>query len=397
VNGQDNDADPAGKLLMRVLFTSIRATGHFTPLLPFASALQGRGHEVRVASPPDMPHAMAQAVAAAGLVHTPVGHPGDAALQAAFAREKDLPAERQVGYVVREIFADLLPRAALPALSQTIRDWRPDLIVREAAELAAVIAAAEAGIPHVRVSVSNGHRFQHSIAPVDALRAEAGLAPDNGASLRAACAFTAFPASMEEPGGDGGDLPQFRVRLPRDAALEGRPEWAVASVAPRVYITFGTVLGASAKSRATFRAALDAVASMPLTAMMTTGPSMDRDALGPIPANVTLRDWVPQDHVLPHVDAVFCHAGSGTVIGGLAAGLPFLAAPVGADQPDNARRLAAIGAGLAVDAPDAAAMAVALRRVLEEPSFRDRSRGVAAEIAALPDVDAAVDAMLALA
>ena len=44
-----------------------------------------------------------------------------------------------------------------------------------------------------------------------------------------------------------------------------------------------------------------------------------------------------------------------------------------------------------------AAMAVALRRVLEEPSFRNRSLSVAAEIAALPDVDAAVDAMLTLA
>ena len=350
-----------------------------------------------MATPPGMPQAMAQAMAAAELVHAPVGHPGDAALQAAFAREKDLPAERQEGFVVREIFADLLPRAALPALRQVIRDWRPDLIVREAHEYAAVVAAAEAGIPHLRVSVNNGHRFQLAIASVDAMRADAGLAPDNGASLREARAFTAFPASMEEPGSDDGALPQFRVRLPRDPGPPGRPDWAAPGDAPRVYITFGTALGASARSRATFRAALDAVGSLPVAALMTTGPSMDKQALGTVPANVTLRDWVPQDHVLPHVDAVVCHAGSGTVIGGLAAGLPFLAAPLGADQPDNARRLAAIGAGLAVDAPDAAAMAVALRRVLEEPSFRSRSRGVAAEIAALPDVDAAVDAMLALA
>jgi UDP:flavonoid glycosyltransferase YjiC (YdhE family) len=341
-------------------------------------------------------------VAAVGLVHAPVGRPSDAALQAAFAREKDLPAERQEGYVVRKIFADLLPRAALPALRQTIRDWRPDLIVREAAEYAAVIAAAEAGIPHVRVSVSNGHSFRHAVAPVDVLRAEAGLAPDHGASLRQARAFTAFPASMEEPGSDGATLPQFRVRLPQDPAPEGGPEWAAPGDAPRVYITFGTVLGASflgssARARATFRAALNAVASLPITTLMTTGPSIDRNTLGSIPANVTLRDWVPQDHVLPYVDAVLCHAGSGTVIGALAAGLPIVATPVGADQPANARRIAAIGAGLAVDEPDAAAIAAALTRVLDEPTFRSQSRRVAAEIAALPDVDAGVDAMLAIA
>jgi UDP:flavonoid glycosyltransferase YjiC (YdhE family) len=382
---------------MRILFTSILATGHFTPLIPFATALKRRGHDVRVAAPPDLAQ-----VAAVGLVHAPVGRPDNAALQAAFACEKDLPAERREGYVIREIFADLLPRAALPALRQTIRDWRPDLIVREAAEYAAVIAAAEAGIPHVRVSVSNGHNFRHAVAPVDVLRAEAGLAPDNGASLRGARAFTAFPASMEEPGSDGATQPQFRVRLPHDPAPEGRPEWAAPGDAPRVYVTFGTVLGASiigppAKARAMIRAALDAVASLPVTALMTTGPSIDRDTLGPIPANVTVREWVPQDHILPHVDAVLCHAGSGTVIGALAAGLPIVATPVGADQPENARRIAAIGAGLAVDVPDAAVIAAALARVLDEPSFRSRSRSVAAEIAALPDVDAGVDAMLAIA
>jgi UDP:flavonoid glycosyltransferase YjiC (YdhE family) len=139
------------------------------------------------------------------------------------------------------------------------------------------------------------------------------------------------------------------------------------------------------------------VAALPVNALMTCGPSMDKDGLGPIPRNVVLRDWVPQDHILPHVTAVFCHAGSGSIIGALAAGVPIVAAPVGADQPANARRVEALGAGLAVEAPDAAAMAVALRRVLEEPSFRARAGAVAAEIAALPDVDAAVDAMLALA
>jgi UDP:flavonoid glycosyltransferase YjiC (YdhE family) len=231
---------------------------------------------------------------------------------------------------------------------------------------------------------------------VDALRAEAGLPPDGGASLREARAFTAFPPAMAASGDDDGALPPFRVRLPRDPPPEGVPEWA-AGDRPRVYVTFGTFLGGSARARATIRAALDAVGSLPVTALLTAGPQVDRDALGPVPANVTLREWVAQDHVFPHVDAVVCHGGSGTVVGGLAAGLPLLVAPVGADQPHNARRLAAIGAGLAVDAPDPAAMAAALRRLLHEAAFRERARTLAAEIAALPDVDAATAAMLALA
>jgi UDP:flavonoid glycosyltransferase YjiC (YdhE family) len=39
---------------MRVLFSSTRGTGHLQPLLPYARALLGQGHEVLVAGPPDL-------------------------------------------------------------------------------------------------------------------------------------------------------------------------------------------------------------------------------------------------------------------------------------------------------------------------------------------------------
>ncbi len=51
---------------------------------------------------------------------------------------------------VRELFAGLNPKAVLPKMRETIRAWRPDLIVRESAEFAAAIAADEAGIPRAR-------------------------------------------------------------------------------------------------------------------------------------------------------------------------------------------------------------------------------------------------------
>ena len=379
---------------MRILFTSIRGSGHINPLLPFAQAFVRRGHAVRVAGPEDL----TETIRKAGLDAAPFGHPGNEALARVFARERDLPPEQAVGFVNREVFADVLPRAALPKLRETIREWRPDLIVREAAEYGAVIAAAEAGIPHARVSVSNGHTFKHSIAPVDALRAEAGLPPDGGASLRDAPAFSAFPASLEEPGDDGASRPQFRVRLPRETAGTGEeaPTWMPKGDTPFIYMTFGTVAGSSDKARATFRAALDAVAALPVRALLTTGPVMDVGALGAIPDNVRLEAWVPQDLVMPRAAALLCHGGSGTIIGALAAGLPMVIAPIMADQPHNARRVAAVGAGLAVPDADAAALGAALERVLSDPEIRAGAARMAAEIAAMPDMDAAIDAMLAL-
>ncbi len=38
---------------LRVLFTTIAATGHFQPLVPFARALQAAGHSVAFATTPD--------------------------------------------------------------------------------------------------------------------------------------------------------------------------------------------------------------------------------------------------------------------------------------------------------------------------------------------------------
>ena len=45
--------------------------------------------------------------------------------------------------------------------------------------------------------------------------------------------------------------------------------------------------------------------------------------------------------------------------------------------------------------PDAASMRAALERVLADAGLRDGGRRIAAEIAAMPDMGAAVDALLA--
>ena len=69
----------------------------------------------------------------------------------------------------------------MPALRETIQLWKPNLIIRESMEFAAVIAAAEADIPIVRVAVTNAEFearvLRGALGPVDVLRQEAGLHP----------------------------------------------------------------------------------------------------------------------------------------------------------------------------------------------------------------------------
>ena len=114
---------------------------------------------------------------------------------------------------------------------------------------------------------------------------------------------------------------------------------------------------------------------------------------------------MPQAAVLPHADAVVCHGGSGTTLGALAAGVPLVVVPLFADQPENARRVAAVGAGVAVDpdpehadepirgSVDPVALRAAIEEVVRDPAYRRTARQIADELRALPPTDTALAAL----
>jgi UDP:flavonoid glycosyltransferase YjiC (YdhE family) len=93
-----------------------------------------------------------------------------------------------------------------------------------------------------------------------------------------------------------------------------------------------------------------------------------------------------------HVAAMVGHGGFGTTMTGLAAGRPMVVLPLFADQPYNARRVAAVGAGIVLEGGPAAAGQVgeAVGQVVEERSYAEAAAGIAAEIAALPPASQAV-------
>jgi UDP:flavonoid glycosyltransferase YjiC (YdhE family) len=271
--------------------------------------------------------------------------------------------------------------------------------LRDSVEFAALVAAELASVRHVRVAV-HSVSFEEPLtplveAPIDALRALAGLAPDYGASLRAEPVFSSFPASLDQVPVSSRMQAAFRARVVEEAPSSTPAAWApAADPRPLVYITFGTLVGTNALARSIYRTSLDAIADLPVRALLTTGKGLEAEVLGAIPANVQVEAWVPQRDVLPHAAALVCHGGSGTLLGGLAAGLPMVIVPFGADQPHNAQLVAAAGAGLALSKPDASALRAAIQRVLDAPELRLQAQRLAREIAAMPTIDSAVDVLL---
>jgi MGT family glycosyltransferase len=140
-----------------------------------------------------------------------------------------------------------------------------------------------------------------------------------------------------------------------------------------------------------------ALGQLPVRGLVTTGPSVPVEAID-APPNVTVVERAPHSEILRHAKVVVTHAGHGTVIKALAAGVPVVAMPLGRDQLDNAARVVHHGAGLRLKpkaGPEAIARAV--RRVLDEPTFAGGARRLADAIAAETAEDRAVAELEALA
>jgi UDP:flavonoid glycosyltransferase YjiC (YdhE family) len=84
-----------------------------------------------------------------------------------------------------------------------------------------------------------------------------------------------------------------------------------------------------------------------------------------------LETFAPHDAVLPHVAAVVTQCALSTLSKVLANGLPMVCLPVIGDQPANAARIEALGAGIRLGhEASSAAIGDAIRNVLDEAAFR---------------------------
>jgi UDP:flavonoid glycosyltransferase YjiC (YdhE family) len=125
--------------------------------------------------------------------------------------------------------------------------------------------------------------------------------------------------------------------------------------------------------------ALDGLA---VRAVVPTGPAVDPADI-PRTASVAVVRSVRHAQLFPQADAVITHAGHGTLMKALAAGVPTLCLPMGRDQKDNVVRAERHGAVLRLR-PNAAptAIAAAVRRLLDEPTFRANAHHLGATLRA---------------
>jgi UDP:flavonoid glycosyltransferase YjiC (YdhE family) len=360
---------------LKILFTTFPAKGHLHPLAPLALAAIRAGHEVRVATGSDM----ALWSEKCGIPAFAVGLTQAEATRA--ARERYPGADW-----AEHLFTDVWVDAALPAMLDACKPWRPDLIVNEEEEYAGVLAAALLNIPCVTHSWASparplaGRENALTLMGPSWERHLPGTPPRTAGQLY----LDSCPPPMQSS-----DIAGIRnVVNVRPSTFDGPayapPGWRPDFPRPAAYFTLGTVPVFSTPERLSQLA--HAMAPHFATVVMTTGPNA-LESLAGLPANVCAFEYLPQSLVLEHVDLVVSQGGAGGTIGALMKALPHLAIPQAAQsQITVSRAIEALGVGISLDEGHRsdAEFGEALTKLKEDPSYSARAAVVRANLMRLP-------------
>jgi UDP:flavonoid glycosyltransferase YjiC (YdhE family) len=374
---------------MRVLITTPSGLGHVLPMVPLARAVQARDHDVVWAAAADT----VSWVEDAGIPTVTAGMAQADRMPEFWRRNPEvhaLPPERIPDVMFPKMFGGVAAPVMLADLVPVVRDWKPDLVVHDAAELAGPIVAALVGAPSVVKSfgvLTPRERVVAAGEEVAPLWRSLGLDPRPYGGCYEHLYLDVYP-----PGLQPANAAHVERRQPlRPVAYDTEEDSAAGVELPAgadralVYLTMGTVFN----DAATLRQAVDAVAALDVRLLVTVGPNGDTATLGDQPPHVLVERYVPQSLVLDRCDVVISHAGSGTALAALSLGIPQLCLPQGADQFGNAAAIAGAGAGLALSPVEAtgAAIAEAASRLLVERSFPDSATRVSETIASMPGPD----------
>ena len=170
--------------------------------------------------------------------------------------------------------------------------------------------------------------------------------------------------------------------------------WPAQSDRPRALVACST--GAQGQ-RDLFQRVINAIGTVDVDALATTGPNLDVADLR-APKNVYLLRGAPHDLVMKEVSVVISQGGHGTVTRSLVNGLPQLILPMARDQAGNAARVVAKGAGLLLPpAASEAEIAATINRLITDPQFKAAARRVGDAIKADIDRSGLVEEMETIA
>jgi MGT family glycosyltransferase len=315
-------------------------------------------------------------------------------------------AEDQRAYVEEVFFGRELPYALLAEVAA----GRPDALVVDAM-LATTVSAAEATGLSTAALVHTLRRFHGNLdswgrwglAATNELRAELRLAAieETSSTLfaelqrRSTLELVALPAEL-----DPRPAPEANTVHVGPVAESGTPAaplelaWPADEWTPLVVVGLSSSYMHQEELLERILAALD---GLPVHVLATTGLELDPEEVR-APAGVDLRRFVDHAAVMPLAALTVTHAGTGTLMAALSAGVPCVCVPLGRDQSVNGALVAELGLGTALPS-DASVEEIrgAVAATLGDTGVRARAEHMRAALAAYDGGRLAVEALERLA
>jgi len=405
---------------VRIFQTLLAFSGNAPPQLALTRRLVERGHEVRVLAH----RAAGERVRATGaelvefvgaLPDMDMTRPESDPLRDWEARTKWGAALKMRDNLLVGLLADVSRESA-----QILAGWRADVAVVDWMLSGAMVAAEGAGVPAVALvhcpyplpaagvpQLGSGMKplggrvgaLREGVAQraarrllgaglpaLNAARAEQGLAPldDWNEQLLDVAEIHVLSAPELDFAGSA-DLPaNVHYVGPAFEPYEGewRSPWPAQAgdrgEDPLVVIGFST---SYMNQRGPVQRVLDAAAELPVRALLTAGPALEGATLR-LPANARAVAYVPHRQVLPHAALMITHAGWQTINAALADGVPLVCIPGRRDQPDNAIRVVAAGAGVRVSGgASARKLRGVIAAALHDPALKRGAQAMAQALA----------------
>lgn len=380
--------------MSRFLFVSLPLSGHAYPAAAVAGALRERGHDVAWVGPETYLR--------------PLVGPDTTVYSTGL---RPYRGQRDLGYrsikSVWEGFVVPFARFMLPAVDRAVAAYWPDVLVVDQHALAGALVAHRHRVPWATLAtgameLTRPFQGQPKVEAwirghLSALWAAAKLTGEPAVDLRFSPHLVLALTTRALAGATA--LPDHFVLVGPaigDRKAEADFPWQDLAVARhRVLVSMGTL-------------AQDLAASFYARVVAALAPASDRiqgivlaprEAVPDAPPEFIVTPRAPMLELLPHLDAVVCHAGQNTVCEALTHGVPLVMAPIRHDQPIIASQVVRAGAGIRVRFHRVRAdqLRDAVTAVLDDPAYRAAAGHVRDSFAAAGGAAAAARHLAALA